>query len=112
MIIAAPERIDQVARVTRKGWSRSTVIRMPFSAPTSPPIATMPKAQAVACPGSVPKRVAASTVPRLIMPPIERSMPPRSSTMVWPVAASSSVIAAAVSRFSSSTVKTLSRSDA
>ena len=56
--------------------------------------------------GSSPNCVAAITVPRLIMPPIERSMPPRSSTMVWPVAASISVIAAAVSRLSSSRVKT------
>ena len=44
--------------VTRKGCSRSAVIRIPFSAPTMPPMATMPKAQAAACAGSVPKRVA------------------------------------------------------
>ena len=62
--------------------------------------------QKATLPGVSPNCVAAMTVPRLIMPPMDRSMPPRSSTIVWPVAASISVIDAAVSRFSSSSVKT------
>jgi hypothetical protein len=36
------------------------------------------------------------------MPPIDRSMPPRTSTIVWPVAASTRVSADAETRFSSS----------
>src|SRR5438270_5003564 len=37
----APERIDQVARVTRKGWSRRTEMRRPLTAPTLRPMARM-----------------------------------------------------------------------
>ena len=74
-------------------------------------MATIARLHSVAVSGLSPKRVAARTVPKLIMPPIERSMPPRRSTIVCPVAARSSVIAAAVSMFSSSSVKTPSRSE-
>ena len=101
-----PLRIDQVASVTRKGCSLSTEISRPLSAPTPKPMARMIDDHIATLAGSSPNCVAAITVPRLIMPPIERSMPPRISTIVWPVAASISVIAAAVSRFSSSSVKT------
>ena len=104
--MAMPERIDHVASVTRKGCSCSRLISAPLSAPTAKPSARMRSDQRRMLAGSSPKRVAAITVPRLIMPPIERSIPPRIRTIVWPVAASIKVIAAAVSRFTSSRVKT------
>ena len=105
--MATPLRIDQVASVTRKGCSFSTEISRPLSAPMQEAERQDDQRPATTTvEGSSVKRVAAITVPRLIMPPIDRSMPPRSSTMVWPVAASISVIAAAVSRLSSSSVKT------
>ncbi len=104
--MAIPDRIDQVASVTRKGCSCKTLISAPLTAPTAKPSARTRTHPSTMPAGSSPKRVAAITVPRLIIPPIERSIPPRISTMVWPVAASISVIAAAVSRLSSSRVKT------
>lgn len=106
MIMATPLRIDQVASVTRKGWSLRSEISRPLSAPIRKPSTRMINIQSAVVDGSSVKRVAAITVPRLIMPPIDRSMPPRTSTMVWPVAASISVIAAAVSRLISSSEKT------
>ncbi len=56
--------------------------------------------------GSSPKLVAAMTVPRLIDAADREVDAAAQGTMVWPVAASISVMAAAVSRLSSSSVNT------
>ena len=53
-----------------------------------------------------PKRVAASAVATLTIPPTERSMPPSRITIVCPVATSNSVSVAAVSMFNWSRERT------
>src|ERR1700730_5490359 len=48
---AAPERIDQVASVTRNGWSFRIAMINPFTIPTIKPIITIKKVQSVAVTG-------------------------------------------------------------
>ena len=82
--------MDSVASVVRIGAIRPFATMRPLTAPQAAPSASTTRSHRNGPAPAPVTRVAVTATQRLTMPPTDRSMPPVSTTRLWPIATNTS----------------------